>query len=160
MKIRREFSSGGIVYRKLKSVDNKVDSNENNNSKLTPSNLEWLVCKHSQNKTWGFPKGLIGDNDKTESIQSAALREVREEGGINAKIILDVPVTTKYSYFWKEEKVNKEVKYFLMEYVSGDVKDHDWEMSEVKFVKENEVLDILSHKADKEAFEQILKSLR
>jgi hypothetical protein len=46
-----------------------------------------------------------------------------------------------------------------MEYVSGDPKNHDWEMMDAKFVSENEVKKILTYKSDKEAFEKILEIL-
>ena len=43
-----------------------------------------------------------------------------------------------------------------MEYLSGDPKDHDWEVSEAKFIPEDEVKKILTYKSDQEAFEKIL----
>ena len=56
-----EESAGGIVFKK-----------ENNETYI-------LVTQHSQHHGWGFPKGLI---DAGEDKQKAALREVKEEGGI------------------------------------------------------------------------------
>ena len=113
MKTIHQTSAGGIVFK---------------------NNL-WLICQHSEHKGWVFPKGLVGDNDKNESMEKAALREVEEEGGIKAKIINDQPIKTQYSYTWNGDLIKKTVYYFLMEYVSGDPKDHDCEMSEAKFVK-------------------------
>ena len=71
----KEFSAGGIVFkkRKAKSVKRKIE------------NILWLVCQHSQHKGWGFPKGLIGDTDQNEKKEVAALREVKEEGGVEVK---------------------------------------------------------------------------
>ena len=43
-----------------------------------------------------------------------------------------------------------------MEYISGDPKDHDWEMMDAKFVPEEEVKKILTFPSDKGAFEEIL----
>jgi 8-oxo-dGTP diphosphatase len=139
MRFRKETSAGGIVYRKI------------------DGQLHWLVTQHSQNKHWGFPKGIIGDIHENEKMEEAALREVGEEGGITAKIVNDKPVKVAYKYRFKEFLVGKEVYYFLMEYVSGDPKDHDWEVLEAKFVPENEVLDIVTFKSDKEAFTKILE---
>jgi len=95
------------------------------------------------------------------------LREVEEEGGVKAKIIDDRPVKVSYVYQWQNsphggkdgEKIliKKTVYYFLMEYLSGDPKNHDWEVSDAKFVSEDEVKKTLTYKADKEAFEKILK---
>lgn len=139
MKFKTETSAGGIVYKKER---NKI---------------LWLITQHSKHKGWGFPKGLIGDKDKDEPINKAALREVEEEGGIKAKIIKLLPNPTQYMYRFKEFLIKKTVYYFLMEYLSGDPKNHDWEMSDAKFVTEEEAKKILSFKSDKEAFAQALK---
>lgn len=153
MKTKFEVSAGGIVYKKFVI----------RNSQFV---IKWLICQHSQHKGWVFPKGLIGDSTKNESMEAAALREVEEEGGVKAKIINSKPVMVRYSYQWNNsphggingEKilVNKTVYYYLMEYISGDPKNHDWEMSEAKFVTEEEVKKTLTFKSDKEAFEKIL----
>lgn len=139
MNIKRERSAGGIVYKK------------------EGEQILWLITQHSQHKGWGFPKGLIGDTDENESMEDAALREVCEEGGVQTRIINHDPVETAYKYKFKEILVDKKVYYYLMEYLSGDPADHDWEVSEAKFVTEEEVFKTLTFKADKEAFTKILK---
>jgi len=147
MKTQQEISAGGVVYKK-----------EKNKPTL------WLITQHSQNKSWGFPKGLIGD-DKTESIEEAALREVHEEGGVVARIILPQPVSIHYQYHWKGSPhggttkqnmlVDKTVHYFLMEYCSGDPKNHDYEMMDARFVTEEELLNTLTHASEKEVFKKL-----
>lgn len=119
----------------------------------------WLICQHSQHKGWIFPKGLVGDSDVEESNEKASLREVEEEGGIKAKIVNKKPIKTKYEYRWQGTLIKKTVFYFLMEYVSGDPKNHDWEMSEAKFVTADEVKKTLTYPSDQEAFEIILQHL-
>jgi 8-oxo-dGTP pyrophosphatase MutT (NUDIX family) len=164
MKTRKEFSAGGIVFRYVKTKNENVKSDLKNDSKFLILNSkfrrEWLVCKHSLNKTWGFPKGLIGDEQKYELAETAAVREVREEGGVVARIIPNVSATTKYFYMWDGVRVVKTVTYFLMEYVSGDPKDHDFEMSEAKFVPENEVFHLLNHEEDRKAFKKICEQMK
>ena len=137
MKVIYQTSAGGIVYK---------------------GNL-WLITQHSQHKGWVFPKGFVGDVDKNETNETAALREVEEEGGIKAKIINDQPIKTQYSYTWERNFIKKIVYYFLMEYVSGNPNDHDFEMSEAKFVTEDEVKKNLTYPSDKEAFAKILQGL-
>jgi len=149
MKVKNEVSAGGIVYKKV------------------GEKIVWLICQHSQHKGWVFPKGLIGDHTKDEPINEAALREVEEEGGVKTKIVKKNPIKIEYQYQWNNSPhggvkgenilVNKTVYYFLMEYVSGDPKNHDWEMSDAKFVTEGEAKKILTYPSDKEAFEKILK---
>jgi 8-oxo-dGTP pyrophosphatase MutT (NUDIX family) len=139
MKRKNEVSAGGIVYKK-----------KNNNT-------YWLITQHSKHKGWSFPKGLIGDNDKDEPKEKAALREVEEEGGIKAKIVNPQPVNVHYMYKFEDTLVEKTVYYFLMEYQSGDPENHDWEVSEAKFVTADEIKKTLTFKTDKEAFEKILQ---
>ena len=79
---------------------------------------------------WVFPKGLIDDG---EDKATAALREVEEEGGVEAKIVKELePV--EYFYKFENQTIKKKVTYFLMEYVSGNIEDHDWEMEDVQWL--------------------------
>ncbi|KKQ24385.1 MAG: MutT/nudix family protein [candidate division WWE3 bacterium GW2011_GWC2_44_9] len=138
MKVIYQTSAGGIVYK---------------------GNL-WLITQHSQHKGWVFPKGLVGDKDGNESMEKAALREVEEESGIKAKIIIDKPIITNYEYKWNGDLIKKTVYYFFMEYISGDPKNHDWEMMDAKFVSADEVKNTLTYKSDREAFEKIWKTVK
>ncbi len=142
MKVKSEISAGGIVYKKNKNQ------------------FFWLICQHSQHKGWVFPKGLIGDKNENEDMIAAALREVEEEGGVKAKIVFSNPIKTQYQYRWQDFLIKKTVYYFIMEYLSGDPKNHDWEVSEAKFVSEKEVLDILTYKSDKQAFKKVLDIIK
>src|SRR3990167_5445725 len=147
MKYKREKSAGGIVYKKpsfAKASEGKEGQ------------VLWLITQHSQHKGWSFPKGLIGDEQRDEKMETAAVREVKEEGGIDAKIVSPIPVETRYKYRSGELLVDKTVYYFLMEYVSGDPKDHDWEVSDARFVAEEDVKKTLSFKSDKAAFKSVL----
>jgi len=150
MKTINQTSAGGIVYKELIT---------NHQSLVTRL---WLICQHSQHRGWVFPKGFVGDKNKNESNETAALREVEEEGGVKAKIITNLPISpikTNYEYEWKNILIKKTVYYFLMEYISGDPKNHDWEMMDAKFVSEEEVKNTLTYDSDKQAFEKILRVL-
>lgn len=142
MKIINQTSAGGIVYKKI------------NDQYL------WLICQHSQHKGWVFPKGLVGDINPNENKIETTLREVEEEGGVKAKIIYKKPIIVNYHYKWQENLIKKTVYYFLMEYVSGDPKNHDWEMMDAKFLSEEEVKKTLTYKSEKLAFEKILNVLK
>jgi len=157
MKFKNEISAGGITFKKVKDKKGK-------------ENVFWLICQHSQHKGWIFPKGLIGDKNSNESMKEGALREVEEEGGVKAKIIDDSPVKVEYMYQWHNSPhggkdgertlVKKTVYYYLMQYLSGDPKNHDWEVSEAKFLPENEVKNMLTHKSDRQAFDKILEKFK
>lgn len=130
--MKREFSAGGIVF--------------NNEGKV-------LITKHSQNHHWGFPKGWI---DEGESLEETAIREVREEGGVEAEII-DKAGYTKYMHTFNGEKIFKVVTYFLMKYISGDPKDHDWEMEDAGWFEVEEALKTLSFARDKDLLNKALE---
>ena len=138
MKVKDEESAGGIVYKKF------------------GSRILWLITQHSAHKGWVFPKGLVGDHDPNEPPEQAAIREVKEEGGVEAKIVNHLPVETHYSYKFEDTLIKKTVLYYLMEYISGDPADHDWEMMDAKFVTEDEVKKTLTYKSDREVFTEIL----
>lgn len=132
--MKREFSAGGIVL---------------NNSGLV------LLTQNSANHHWGFPKGNVG---KSETTKEAALREVKEEAGVKAEIIQKVG-DSKYVYTHpaSKEKVFKIVTMFLMKYISGDTKDHDWEVEEAKWFSPDEALKTLSFSQDKSLLKKALE---
>lgn len=145
MKTIRQVSAGGIVYKKIYDLRSKI------------CHLQWLICQHSQHKGWVFPKGLVGSS---ESMEQAALREVEEEGGVKARIVNDKPIKTFYSYRFGDSLIRKTVYYFLMEYISGDPVNHDWEMSEAKFISEKEIKKTLSYNSDRLAYKKALDFLK
>lgn len=142
MILKHEHSAGGIVYHLKNGVP------------------LWLITQHSSHKGWGFPKGLIGDTIRNEPIEEAALREVREEGGIRARIIVPNPVETKYTYRFGDYLIKKDVRYFLMEYIDGDPADHDAEVAAARFAAEEDVMATLTYADDKRAFERMLSIYR
>lgn len=130
--MKREFSAGGIVF--------------NNDGQV-------LLTKHSQNKHWSFPKGWI---EQGQTSKEAAVREVREEGGVEAEIIKKLG-DSKYVYTLHGEKIFKVVVYFLMKYVSGDPKDHDWEVEEAGWYEVDEALKQLTFSQDRELLKKALE---
>ncbi|MFH1832861.1 MAG: NUDIX domain-containing protein [Candidatus Levyibacteriota bacterium] len=140
-----EFSAGGIVYKNQRSkIKNQKDK------------ILILVAQHSQHHGWVFPKGLVGDQIRGEKKEDTAVREVEEETGIKAKIIKAfIPVI--YWYVFKGEKIRKTVYYFLMEYISGDIKKHDFEMENVEWLNINKVEKRLTYKSDKQVWQEAKK---
>ncbi len=143
--MRFEFSAGGVVFRQAQDFGSKPQ--------FSKKKIEILVCQHSQHHGWVFPKGLIGDHKKEEGEEDTAIREVKEETGIEAKIIKPLtPVT--YWYAFENEKIKKTVYYFLMEYLSGDISKHDKEMENVEWIKASEVDKKLTYSSDKKVWQQ------
>jgi 8-oxo-dGTP pyrophosphatase MutT (NUDIX family) len=114
VKTRSEFSAGGVVIRRDgESVEVALAARRTRKGDLA----------------WGLPKGLV---EPEEQPQDAALREVREETGLDARILSSLGEIS-YWYVWGEERVRKRVAFFLMEQTGGDISQHDHEMEEIRW---------------------------
>jgi 8-oxo-dGTP diphosphatase len=143
--VRFEFSAGGIVFKQLATSHQQ-------------SVIEVLLCQHSKHHGWVFPKGLIGDHIAGEGKEETAIREVEEETGAKGKILKTLTPTT-YWYFWEGEKVKKTVYYYLMEFIGGDITNHDNEMEDVEWLPIEEVEKRLSYQSDKKVWKEARKHL-
>jgi 8-oxo-dGTP diphosphatase len=135
-----EFSAGGVVFRSIPSTG-------------SGSNIEILVSQHSFHHGWVFPKGLIGDKEenKHQTKEETAVREVKEETGIDAEIVEAVaPVT--YWYAFEGEKRKKTVYYFVMKHLGGNFEDRDTEMEAVEWVPIDRVMEKLTYPSDKKVW--------
>lgn len=101
-----------------------------------------LVSRHASG-LFALPKGKV---DPGEQVEETALREVREETGLEAEI-LDRLGEVRY-WFTDEtgERVNKVVYFFLMRPVGGDTADHDHEFDDVGWFHLVEAERLLTHK--------------
>jgi 8-oxo-dGTP diphosphatase len=139
--MKNEVSAGGIV---LKSAGGEVYI---------------LMAQHAQHHGWGFPKGHIGDTFADETEQQTAIREVKEETGVEAEIIEKASEET-YIYTWNGEKRNKTVHYYFMKYIGGNFKDKDHEMEAVEWVKLDEVEEKITYANAKLMFRKLLPQIQ
>lgn len=95
---------------------------------------------------WGLPKGLV---EPGEEPSQTALREVREETGLVAEILHPLG-DISYWYVWEGTRVHKQVTFYLMRAVGGDIADHDHEMEDVRWFPLGEALDVATYKGEKE----------
>ncbi len=114
--VKEQVSAGGVVFRGDKGSVEAV-----------------IVSVGGQNR-WQLPKGLV---DAGESPEIAAVREAREEGGVTSEVVQLIE-TVEYWYAGLANGIrvrfHKRVHFYLLRYVSGDTKDHDWEVNEARWV--------------------------
>lgn len=104
---------------------------------------------------WVLPKGKI---EKGETTSITALREVREESGVDAKIIKRVGYAKYIYYNQVSEKVYKRVDYYLMEHVDGAPKPQKEEgFAIAEFKSFEDALSLLKHESEKKMVETAIK---
>jgi 8-oxo-dGTP pyrophosphatase MutT (NUDIX family) len=97
-------------------------------------------------KVLALPKG---HPESGEAPERAALREVREETGIEARIRAPLG-EVKYRYQRGGRTITKTVRYFLMEYRSGSLEDHDHEVEVARWAPLAEAASALTYPGERE----------
>jgi 8-oxo-dGTP pyrophosphatase MutT (NUDIX family) len=107
------------------------------------------------NKVLALPKG---HPDGDESPEEAAAREVAEETGVTARLVGKLG-DVRYSYERNRRRVAKRVEFFLFEYRSGDVSDHDQEMEDARWMPLEEARDALTYEGEREMVARAMSRL-
>ena len=112
-----------------------------------------LLVHRPRYDDWSFPKGKL---DSGETVEEAALREVKEETGLKCRIIRELP-TMRYSYRTQTKgRVRpKVVHYFLMERVKGKIRVPGAEVDKAAWFD----LDTAAHKLTYKRDRRLLASI-
>jgi 8-oxo-dGTP pyrophosphatase MutT (NUDIX family) len=100
----------------------------------------------------GLPKG---HPDGAETADEAATREVREETGVTATLV-DRLGEVRYHYERGGRRVAKRVAFFLFDYRSGSLDDHDHEIEAARWMPLEEAMNALSYSGEREMVRRAL----
>lgn len=136
-KTRNEHSCGGAVIAIREGVPHVA-----------------LIATRNKSR-WGLPKGAV---DSGETSEAAALREVREETGIEARIVrlLD---TIEYFFRAGDVLIHKTVDFYLMDYVAGDLVPQLSEVDAVEWVELAASVRRASFDSERKLLEMALREL-
>lgn len=143
METEKRISAGGVIFRP------------------SGKTVEVALISTKGGKVWGLPKGLV---EKGENIARTAHREVREETGLDGKILGKIGHIEYFFTFHEEDgsvkRCFKIVYFFLMEYTSGDTSEHDFEVEDCRWFKLNYAVRLMKFEDEKEILRKARKMLR
>lgn len=120
---------------------------------IDDNNKVLLICGNKSN-FWGFPKGHM---EEGETEIETALREVKEEVGLDVKI--DEEKRYTLNYLIEDKKVDKTTILYLAKPLSSNVIKQDAEVSDTKWCTFDETLELLSFPDWKEVFKKAIENL-
>ena len=103
-------------------------------------------------KVLALPKG---HPDGDETAADAALREVREEAGVDAELVEKLG-DVRYFYQRDGRRIAKVVAFFLLRYTAGVVDDHDHEVEHARWMPLAEARRALTYPGEREMAERAL----
>jgi len=144
MRTSREFSAGGIVFKKV------------NDQTL------WLIVQPEGGGHWSkdrfqFPKGLIETGEKAPQT---AKREVAEETGVRADIVQKIDSLKIFFFDEEKNRIQKTITLFLMEFKQeGERQEDEEKIKEIFWLPYEEALQKLTFDTEKKALEKARKIL-
>jgi 8-oxo-dGTP pyrophosphatase MutT (NUDIX family) len=141
--MRREFSSGGLLVRRLRG--------------------RWMVAAirpaGRPAGLWALPKGQI---DEGESSEETALREIAEETGATGRSLGKLG-DVRYWFNWEGERIFKVVSFFLVRYESGKLgeipEEFRHEVADVRWLPLDDAPRLLAYEGERRLAEKAIAVL-
>ena len=134
LQVRREFSAGGVVVRRVRGRHVFAAVNPNGR----PAGV------------WALPRGNI---DEGERAEETALREVLEETGVRGRTVMKLG-DVRYVYTLRGQRTFKVVSFFLLRYAGGRIDDLAPEMrrevARARWLPLDEAETLLAYKGERE----------
>jgi 8-oxo-dGTP pyrophosphatase MutT (NUDIX family) len=105
---------------------------------------------------WSLPKGHI---EQGETPEQAAVREVREETGITARVLAPLGVTD-YWFVQAQRRIHKWVHHHVLVDPSGDLSTDDVEIEDVAWVPVDDLVGRLHHRDERSLVSTLTDVLR
>jgi len=141
--MRREFSAGGVVIRRLRG--------------------DWVFAAirpaGKKPGLWALPKGNIAPDEKPDAT---AIREVEEETGVQARLVTKLG-DVRYVYTWAGERIFKVVSFYLLRYSRGRLgelpAETAHEVDEVRWLPLEDAPRLLAYKGEREMAGKAIETL-
>jgi 8-oxo-dGTP pyrophosphatase MutT (NUDIX family) len=145
--VEREFSAGGVLVRTIRGRP-----------------MVAAIRPRGTKRVWALPKGQI---DAGESAAETAMREVREETGIEGRLVEKLgDVRYVYTATWEErkgERIFKIVSFFLLRAGRGRIGEIEEamriEVAEVRWLPLEEAPRLLSYDGERKMAAKALERL-
>ncbi len=135
LRTARATSAGGVVHRS------------------TDGDHEIVILHRRVPVLWALPKGTP---DSGETLEETALRETREETGLEVEI--EAPIgSIRYFFVRGSTRFHKTVHFFVMRPIGGALELHDREFDEVRWAPVAEGLALLTHATERSMVERAVK---
>ena len=139
----RELSAGGVVVRRLRG--------------------RWMLAAIRPNGkpegVWALPKGLIDSGEKPDAT---ALREVREETGVDAELVRKLG-DIRYVYTWEGERIFKIVSFYLLRYRRGRLGAIDpamrREVADARWLPLDDAPRLLAYRGERQMADEALRAM-
>jgi 8-oxo-dGTP pyrophosphatase MutT (NUDIX family) len=148
--VKREFSAGGVVVKRIKGAWHLAAIRPRRDNPVP--------------EIWALPKGRI---DEGESGAETAVREVLEETGIAGEVVEKLgDVRYVYTQTWgagRGTRIFKVVSFFLLRSTGGRIGDlpegMEIEVAEARWLPLDQAPQVLSYKGEQEMAEKAMSVL-